>query len=88
MFGPMKDMAAQFQMMQRLMKDENFKAFIAHPDIQELFRDPEFRDVAKTRDFTKILAHPKFAAALRDPELSALMAKVDLKGILANSALS
>ena len=79
MFGKMKDMMGQMQMMQKLMQDENFKAFISHPKVQELFRDPEFKDVAKTRDFAKIAAHPKFAALARDPELSQLLVKINPK---------
>ena len=79
MFGKMKDMMGQMQMMQKLMQDENFKVFISHPKVQELFRDPEFKDVAKTRDFAKIAAHPKFAALARDPELSQLLVKINPK---------
>ncbi len=77
MFGGMKDMAAQMQMMQKLMKDENFRAFVSHPKIQELFRDPEFKDVAKGRDFSQIATHPKFAALMKDPELSSLLMKIN-----------
>mgnify|MGYP001561670486 FL=1 len=69
----------QFQMMQRLMADENFKAFISHPKVQEVFRDPEFKEVAKFQDFGKIAANPKFTALMGDPELAALMAKIDPK---------
>ena len=69
-------MFEQFQMMQKLMQNGDFKTFIAHPKVQELFRDSEFKDVAKTRDFAKITAHPKFMALLRDPQLSSLVAKI------------
>ena len=72
----------QFQMMQRLMQDENFKVFIAHPKVQALFKDEEFKEVAKTRDFSKILSHPKFAVLMKEPELSSLMAKIDFQGLL------
>ncbi len=77
MFDGMKNMAAQMQMMQKLMKDDNFKAFISHPKVQELFRDPEFKDVAKSRDFSQIATHPKFAALMKDPELSSLLMKIN-----------
>ncbi len=77
MFDGMKNMAAQMQMMQRLMKDENFRAFVSHPKIQELFKDPEFKDVAKSRDFSQIATHPKFAALMKDPELSSLLMKIN-----------
>jgi len=77
MFEKFKGMAEQFQMMQKMMQDEDFKAFISNPKIQALFQDPEFKDVAKTRDFGKILANPKFAELMRDPEVAALVAKLN-----------
>ena len=79
MFDKMKDMMGQMQMMQQLMQDENFKAFISHPKTQELFRDPEFKEVAQSRDFAKITVHPKSMELARDPELSRLLVKIDLK---------
>ena len=79
MFDKMKDMMSQMKLMGELMKDENFKAFIAHPKVQELFRDPEFKEVAKTRDFSLITANPRFTQLMRDPELSQLMMKIDPK---------
>jgi len=77
MLEKMKGMASQFQMMQKLMVDENFKAFISHPKVQEIFKDSEFKEIAKSQDFSKILSNPKFAALMRDPELAALMAKIN-----------
>ncbi len=77
MFDKMKGMAEQFQMMQKMMQDEDFKNFISHPKVQALFQDPEFKEVAKTRDFTKILSHPKFASSMRDPEVAQLVAKLN-----------
>ena len=82
MFGKMKGMMEQMQMMQRLMQDENFKAFISHPKVQELFKDPTFKEVDKSQDFTRIAAHPRFAAVLRDPEVAALMAKINPQQLL------
>ncbi len=79
MFDPLNGTMDQFQMIQSLMQDENFKAFISHSKVQELFRDPDFREVAKDRDFSRILSHPKFTELMRDPELSRLMASVDFK---------
>ncbi len=77
MFDKMKDMMGNMAMMQRMMQDENFRAFVSHPKVQTLFRDPEFKEVAKTRDFSKIAVHPKFMALSQDPELAAMMAKMD-----------
>ena len=82
MFGKMKDMVGQFQMMQKLMQDENFKTFISHPKIQELFKDAEFKAVAKTQDFAKIMAYPKFAQLMKDPEVAQLLTKINLKDFL------
>ena len=77
MFDKMKDMMGNMQMMQRMMQDENFRAFISHPKVQQLFRDPEFKEVAKSRDFAKISVHPKFMELGRDPELASLMLKIN-----------
>ena len=82
MFDKMKDMMGQMKMMQELMRDENFKAFISHPRVQELFRDPEFKSVAATRDFSKIAVHPKFMELSKDPEVSQLLLKIDPKRFL------
>ena len=82
MFEQMKAMGSQMQMMQKLMQNEHFRAFIAHPKVQELFKDEAFKDIAKLRDFSKIVAEPKFAALMRDPEVAALMAKLNLKELM------
>ncbi len=82
MFDKMKGMMDQMGMMQKLMKDENFRAFIGHPKVQELFKDPEFKEVAKSQDFMKIMSHPKFAEMMRDPEVAALMAKLNPQSFL------
>ncbi len=39
--------------------------------MQTLFRDPELKDVAKSRDFSKIAMHPKFVQLAKDPGLEA-----------------
>ena len=84
MFEKFKGMAGQFQMMQKMMQDEDFKAFIAHPKIQALFQDPEFKEVAKTRDFAKILSNPKFAGLMQDPEVASLVAKLNPQKFMQN----
>ena len=84
MFDKMKDMMGQMKLMQDLMKDENFKAFISHAKVQELFKDPEFKEVAMTRDFSKISAHPKFMELMRDQELSQLLMKIDPQRFMKN----
>ena len=82
MFEKMKGMMDQFGSLQKMMQNENFKTFISHPKIKELFQDPEFQALAKTRDFMKIMTHPKFALLLRDPEIAALVAKLNPKDFL------
>jgi len=67
----------KIQAMQKLMKDENFRAFVSHPKVQVLFRDPEFKEVAKSRDFSKIAMHPKFMQLAQDPEVSKLLLKIN-----------
>jgi predicted double-glycine peptidase len=63
-------------MMQRLMKDENFRALMNHPKVQELMRDPEFIEIAKKQDFSVMMTHPKFAGLLGDPELQQLFLRM------------
>ena len=77
MFDKMKDMMGNMAMMQRMMQDANFRAFVSHSKVQQLFQDPEFKEVAKSRDFAKISAHPKFLELGRDPEVAALMLKIN-----------
>ncbi len=67
----------KIQAMHKLMKDENFRAFVSHPKVQTLFRDPEFKDVAKSRDFAKIAMHPKFVQLAQDPDVSKLLLKIN-----------
>ncbi len=83
MFGKMGGMMEQLQMIQKLMKDENFKAFISHPKVQELFKDPEFKEVTKSKDMMKIVQHPKFMALAQDPVVAQLMSKINPQNILA-----
>ena len=78
MFGKMKGMMDQMQLIQKMMKDENFRAFISHPKIQEMFKDPELQEMMKKQDMSKMMTHPKFAALREDSELAALAAKLNL----------
>ncbi len=77
MFEKLKGAMKQFQMVQRLMKDDNFRALMSHPKVQELFRDPQFLEALKTQDPTTIQGNPKLAALMNDPDLAALMATFD-----------
>ncbi|HXV27658.1 MAG TPA: hypothetical protein VD913_01700 [bacterium] len=77
MFNKMSNMMEQMKLVQKLMKDENFKAFMSHPKVQEVFRDPEFQEILKSKDSGKIMAHPKLAALMQDPEVAALLSKLN-----------
>lgn len=82
MFGKMGDIMKQMQMMQKLMKDENFKAFISHPKMQELIKDPEFMQLMKKQDMPALQKHPRFGAVMRDPEILGLIQKIDVKKLM------
>lgn len=68
-----------FQKMMMMMKDENFRAFISHPKVREMFQDPEMKKSLEAQKFSDLLSNPKFAEMMRDPEVMALMSKLDLK---------
>ncbi len=82
MFGQLKNMAGQFQLMQKLMKDENFKAFMTHPKVQELFNSAEFKEIAKSKDMAKISAYKPFVDLMRDPEVAQLISKLNPKDFM------
>ncbi len=77
MFDKLKGMTGQFQMLQRMMKDENFRAFIAHPKVQEVFKDLEFQKLVKENNVFKLMSHPKFSGLMQDPEVRNLMLKLN-----------
>ena len=62
---------------ERLMKDENFKALISHPKVQQVFMDPEFQEAIKSQNMGKLATNKKFASLRSDPEIAPLLAKID-----------
>ena len=82
MFGKMNDFMKQIQLVQKLMKDENFKAFLSHPKIQAAMMDPTFQESLKTQDPAQILNHPKLASLKNDPEVVTLLSKLDFKKLM------
>jgi hypothetical protein len=78
----LKDTVKQLQLLQKLMKDENFRALISHPKVKGMLMDPEFHALAKSKDMAAISAHPKFGQVMRDPEVAPLIAKLDLPSLL------
>ena len=77
MFGNVRNMMDQVQMMQKLMKDENFKALIMNPKVREVFMDPEFQSIVKEQNFGKLATHPKFNSLMQDPEVRNLILKMN-----------
>ena len=77
MFDSAKDMMKQLQMMQRLMKDDNFKALMSHPKVQDLFKDQQFLALITSQDMGKIATYPKLVALMADPSLAPLFAKIN-----------
>lgn len=82
MFGKMQSFMQQMQMVNKLMRDENFKAFISHPKIQTIFSDPEFQKSLQTKNPDLMMNHPKLAPLRNDPEIAALLAKVDFQKLI------
>lgn len=77
MSGQLGEVMKQLQMMQRLMKDDHFKALMSHPNVQELFKDQQFLALIKSQDMAKIAAYPKLVALMRDPDLAPLFTKLN-----------
>ena len=67
----------QMQLVQKLMKDEDFKALITHPKVQQVVQDPEFLEAVKSKNWGKMAANPRLASLMRDPEVAPLLAKLD-----------
>lgn len=76
MFDKFKNAAQQMAMVQKLMKDENFRNFMTHPKVQELLRDPQFQESMKNNDPSQLFNHPKVLALQSDPEVARLAAKL------------
>lgn len=84
MFGKMKNMMSQMKLMQEMMKDENFRAFMNHSKVQDLFKDSEFQAALKSQDPKRIASHPKMMALQKDQELAAILKRMDpekMKGL-------
>ena len=82
MLEKMKDLMGQYEMMQGLWADENFKTLMSNPKVHELFKDDTFLDLVKAKDFSKIIMHSKFISLMADPELATLMAKINFKDMM------
>ena len=75
MFDKMRTAMQQLQMMQRLMKDEQFKPLITHPKMQAILKDPEFHALVKAQNAGAITA--RLAPLAQDPELAPLLKKLN-----------
>ncbi len=67
------NMFKQLQIMQRLMSDKNFKVLMAHPKIQEIFKDPGFREAIQSQDVNRIMNDPRILVLKEDPEVAPLL---------------
>ena len=76
MFGNMKNMMGQIQMVTKMMKNENFRALMSHPKVQEVFKDPAVQAAAKGKDPVSMMNHPKMLALMNDPEIRQLFSKL------------
>ena len=77
MFNQLGNMLGQFQMVQKLMKDENFRALIKNSKVREVFMDPEFQKLVQGNNIAKLPTHPKFASLMSDPEVMQLLSKLN-----------
>ena len=82
MFEKLQDKWQQLQMLQKLMKDEHFKAFLSHPKVQAAFQDPALQQALKSQEMAKIAGHPKLLALMRDPEVAPLLAKLNPQDLI------
>ncbi len=82
MFDKLNSMGDWLQTLQRLMENDDFRAFISHPKVRELLKDPEFMESLKSKDRDRLLKHPKFAVLRTDPEVAALLAKLNPQSFL------
>lgn len=76
MFESMSQFTDQIQLLQKMMKDENFRKLIDHPKVRQAMQDAEVQEVLKSKNIFKMMDHPKFLAILQDPELTALASKL------------
>jgi len=67
----------QVKIMMKLMQDPDFRAFISHPKVQDVFKDPEFQETVKSKDPARVMAHPKMQILMGNPEIASLIRKVD-----------
>ena len=82
MFNKLNEMKDQFLLMQKLMQNEDFKAFVSHPKVQEFFKDTEFLSLIKNKQLDRLTFHPKFKSIMKDPKLAALFSKLNPKDLL------
>ncbi|MBI3306997.1 MAG: hypothetical protein HYZ84_04255 [Candidatus Omnitrophica bacterium] len=77
-----RNMAEQLKLMQRLMQDDNFKAFMGHPKVQDLFKDPQIQQAMKSKNADLVMNHPKMMALRNDPELAQIISKLNFKDLM------
>lgn len=81
MFDSQKNWLGQFEKMKQWLKDEDFRAFLSHPKVQELLKDDEFRKTLEEKNMFKLMANPKISALMSDPETRSFMMKLHSKSL-------
>jgi hypothetical protein len=79
-------MFQQIQMMQKMMKDENFRKLMANPRVQELIKDQDFVKAMQDKDTDKLATNPRLLELQKDPELRELISKLDLAALFGGKA--
>jgi penicillin V acylase-like amidase (Ntn superfamily) len=78
MFGGLGDAIKNIGKMQKLMKDDNFKAFIDHPDVKAMMQDPEFQNAIKSKNYMKLMQNQKLVKLMKDPEIQSKISKLNM----------
>jgi len=78
MFGGLGDSIKNIGKIQKLMKDDNFKSFIDHPDVKEMMSDKDFQQAVKSKNYMMLMQNPKLVKLMQDPEMQARLSKLNI----------
>jgi len=76
--GGVGDMMKNFSKVQKLMKDDNFKTFLNHPEVQELLKDGEFQQAAKSKNIANLMTNQKLMKVMQDPAVQKALSSLDV----------
>lgn len=80
-FGKMGSMMKNLSKMQGLMKDENFKAFLEHPEVKSLMMDQDFQKAVQSKNYMKLMSNPKLHKIMNDPAVKDALSKLNLDNL-------